>query len=125
MMRPAMIRLDASSDVPLYKQLYQHFASLIENGQMQQSERLPATRELAGQLGLNRTTVAAAYELLESEGWITGEVGRGSFVRARAFGNNSRKAISWNDFIPQGGSLRRFPAASSGPGISFATSRPS
>ena len=43
-------------------------------------ERLPATRELAGLLGLNRTTVSAAYEMLETEGLIAGQVGRGSFV---------------------------------------------
>jgi DNA-binding transcriptional MocR family regulator len=36
---------------------------------------------LAGQVGLNRTTVSAAYELLESEGLIKGHVGRGSFVQ--------------------------------------------
>jgi DNA-binding transcriptional MocR family regulator len=119
-----MIRIDASSDVPLYRQLSRHFIDQIETGQLQAGERLPATRELAGQLGLNRTTIAAAYELLESEGWISGEVGRGSFVRARALGNN-RKSISWNDFIPQSGSIRRLGLPAAGPAISFATSRPS
>ena len=97
---------------------------MIEAGELQAGERLPATRELAGQLGLNRTTIAAAYELLEAEGWISGEVGRGSFVRARANGNH-RKSISWNDFIPQAGSPRRAGATANGHGISFATSRPS
>jgi 2-aminoadipate transaminase len=116
-----MIRMDPNSDVPLYRQLYKHFASAIEAGQLKTGERLPATRELAGQLGLNRTTIAAAYELLESEGWISGEVGRGSFVRFRG----ARKAISWNEFIPQTGSLRRLAVAPAGPMISFATSRPS
>jgi DNA-binding transcriptional MocR family regulator len=124
MMWSSMIRLDASSDVPLYRQLSRHFIDRIESGQLQAGERLPATRELAGQLGLNRTTIAAAYELLESEGWISGEVGRGSFVRARTFGN-SRKSISWNDFMPQGASPRRFGAPPTGSLISFATSRPS
>jgi 2-aminoadipate transaminase len=116
-----MIRLDASSDTPLYRQLYQHFASLIESGELQSSERLPATRELAGQLGLNRTTVAAAYELLESEGWISGEVGRGSFVKPRPR-PNERKAFSWNDLLHSGSAA---PARSTGSPISFATSRPS
>ncbi len=53
---------------------------LIESGRVAQGSRLPATRELAGQIGLNRTTVSAAYALLESEGLIRGHVGRGSFV---------------------------------------------
>jgi len=120
-----VIRLDASADIPLYRQLYQHFASQIETGAMQAGERLPATRELAGQLGLNRTTIAAAYELLESEGWISGEVGRGSFVKGRGPAVPARKSVSWNDFIPQGTSLRRSTVAQSASAISFATSRPS
>src|SRR5260370_3538094 len=69
---------DSSS--PLYRQLYLQVRDLIESGRIARGARLPATRELAGQLGLNRTTVSAAYELLETEGLITGHVGRGSFV---------------------------------------------
>jgi len=68
------------SEVPLYRQLYQQFAAKIRSGELPRGERLPATRELAGLLGLNRTTVSAAYEMLESEGLIAGQVGRGSFV---------------------------------------------
>ena len=60
-------RLDVSSEVPLYKQLYEYFRVLIQSGRLLSGERLPATRELAGMLGLNRTTVSAAYELLEDE----------------------------------------------------------
>src|ERR1700683_4662012 len=78
--QPLLPQLDASSTLPIYKQLFAHFSTLIPSGQLSKGERLPAPRELAGSLGLNRTTVAAAYELLESEGFITGQVGRGSFV---------------------------------------------
>ena len=48
--------------------------------------RLPATRELAHSLGVNRTTVAAAYELLEREGLLSAHVGRGTFVHAPGSG---------------------------------------
>src|SRR4051794_24152682 len=75
--------LDAGSDVPLYRQLYAYVRDLINAGRLDDGERLPATRELAGLLGLNRTTVSAAYELLETEGFISGHVGRGSFVTTR------------------------------------------
>src|ERR1700730_16735853 len=73
-------KLDHSVEVPLYRQLYEQIGQQIRSGQLPRGERLPATRELAGQLGLNRTTVSAAYELLETEGLISGQVGRGSFV---------------------------------------------
>jgi DNA-binding transcriptional MocR family regulator len=112
--------LNFESEVPLYRQLQQHFTELIRSGVLAQGERLPATRELAGLLGLNRTTVSAAYELLESSGLISGHVGRGSFVTggpAAAPG-----ALDWESLLSP-------PVPASGPvlakgGISFATSRP-
>src|SRR5271157_5380425 len=78
-----MIRLDSTSQVPLYRQLSSNIAELIDRGGIRAGERLPATRELAGLLGLNRTTISAAYALLEEQGLIHGHVGRGSFVTPR------------------------------------------
>src|SRR5258705_8685057 len=72
--------INAQSDVPIYRQVFEQLRDSIQSGKLPKGARLPATRELAGLLGLNRTTISAAYELLESEGLITGQVGRGSFV---------------------------------------------
>src|SRR6266513_1810340 len=72
--------LSHDSDSPLYRQLAEQIGVRIRSGQLPRGERLPATRELAGLLGLNRTTVSAAYELLETDGLISGQVGRGSYV---------------------------------------------
>jgi 2-aminoadipate transaminase len=77
------LTLDPSSETPLYKQLADAISNLIETSALEVGERLPATRELASQLGLNRTTVSAAYALLEQSRHIEGQVGRGSFVSAR------------------------------------------
>lgn len=74
------LALDPSSDAPLYRQLADSVTRLISEGAIRSGERLPPTRELALQLGLNRTTVAAAYSVLEEAGLIRGHVGRGSFV---------------------------------------------
>lgn len=74
------IQLDESSSVPLYKQLHEQISALIRTGVLPHGERIPPTRELASQLGLNRTTVSAAYGLLETDGLLRGHVGRGSFV---------------------------------------------
>src|SRR5450759_3546540 len=73
-------QVDPASDLPIYRQLFDNIKESILSGATGIGERLPATRELAGLIGLNRTTVSAAYELLESEGLISGQVGRGSFV---------------------------------------------
>jgi DNA-binding transcriptional MocR family regulator len=45
--------------------------------------KLPATRELADALGLNRATVATAYDMLVAEGWVRAHVGQGTFVAER------------------------------------------
>jgi 2-aminoadipate transaminase len=119
-------QLDASSTLPIYKQLYAHFTGLIQSGRLATGERLPATRELAGSLGLNRTTVAAAYELLESEGFITGQVGRGSFV-ALQHQPAANRPLDWPHLLERSSASPQPPAP--GPlareGVSFATSRPS
>src|SRR5580693_5417752 len=92
--------LSPNSETPLYRQLFEHIASQIRSGELAKGERLPATRELAGQLGLNRTTVSAAYELLESEGLISGQVGRGSFVTGAAATRGAR--VNWGDLLERG-----------------------
>jgi 2-aminoadipate transaminase len=76
---------------------------------------------LAGQLGLNRTTVSAAYELLESEGLIIGHVGRGSFVAGSPARENG---VAWRDILEPSTPIS--PAApTSTPVAGFASSRPS
>lgn len=72
--------LDGSG--PRYAQLVRSLKSAIAAGRLADGDRLPASRELAGLLGLSRTTVVAAYEQLRAEGLLTGRVGAGSFVHA-------------------------------------------
>lgn len=74
------LELDQQSAVPLYRQLHEQIRSAIVAGHMGRGERIPPTRELAQSIGLNRATITAAFDVLESEGLIRREVGRGSFV---------------------------------------------
>jgi len=113
-------KLDHAVEVPLYRQLYEQIGQQIRSGQIPKGERLPATRELAGQLGLNRTTVSAAYELLETEGLISGQVGRGSFVTGGAAGR-----VDWPSVLERVDGTHTAPGSWSRDVISFAVSRPS
>jgi DNA-binding transcriptional MocR family regulator len=54
----------------------------IETGELKAGDRLPTHREFAYQLGLSVQTVSRAYEELTRLDVITGEVGRGTFVKA-------------------------------------------
>lgn len=80
------IKLKRSSALPLYQQIKQGIVTAIERGELPPSTRLPATRVLARQLGVNRVTVVTAYAELAAEGYIDSHVGRGSFVLDRAVG---------------------------------------
>jgi 2-aminoadipate transaminase len=96
----AISPLDPDNKSPLFRQLYEQMREKIESGALRRGDRLPATRELAGQLGLNRTTVSAAYSLLESEGLIAGHVGRGSFVTGLSNKNDASAPASFSRSRP-------------------------
>lgn len=110
-------QLDTQSPEPLYQQLAAYLRTLIDQRELAPGDRLPATRELAGQLGINRTTVSAAYELLEADGFLSGQVGRGSFVADRV----AARGVNWPEMI-RPISVRPFSVAAAA--ISFAASRP-
>ncbi len=78
------LHLQPESHVPLYIQLRDQIRALVHGGDLRPGERIPASRELATQLGVHRTTVANAYAELESEGLISGHVGRGTFIRGES-----------------------------------------
>jgi 2-aminoadipate transaminase len=78
------LHLQPESHIPLYVQLRDQLRALMHSGELRSGDRIPASRELAGQLGVHRTTVANAYAELESEGLISGHVGRGTFISGAA-----------------------------------------
>ena len=118
----AITPLNPESETPFYRQLHLQIKDLIGSGRLAKGSRLPATRELAGHLGLNRTTVSAAYELLEAEGLITGHVGRGSFVAGSPSAHEN--GVPWREILEPSAPIS--PAApTSTPIAGFSSSRPS
>ena len=74
------IEVEFQSHIPLYEQIVQQLQGLIEDGVLSPGEQLPTTRQLAVKLGINFNTVARAYRLLDREGLISTQPGRGTFV---------------------------------------------
>ena len=82
------------SAAPVYRQIAEQIRQRVESGALAQGDRLPPIRELAGEIGVNRDTVALAYEALAAEGIVESRVGRGTFVRGlRPRGSGSRDLI--------------------------------
>src|SRR3954464_3821091 len=73
--------LDRDGDVSITQQLVDLFAQAIEDGKLDPGEKLPTTRALAAEAGVNHLTAARVYRRLAELGDRTASVGRGTFVR--------------------------------------------
>lgn len=67
-----------------YKQWVDGFAADIRSGALPPGTRLPTHRELATQKGMALVTASRVYAELEAMGLVSGEAGRGTFVRETA-----------------------------------------
>lgn len=77
------IILDLNSGIPIYVQLVEGIKKLIEMGQLNPGETLPAVRTLALELGIAPATVIRAYGELRHQGLIDGRAGVGTSVTAK------------------------------------------
>jgi DNA-binding transcriptional MocR family regulator len=73
--------LDRESPISITQQLVDLFAAAIEDGKLDPGEKLPTTRALAAEAGVNHLTAARVYRRLAELGYVTASVGRGTFVR--------------------------------------------
>jgi len=71
---------------PIHRALTDAIGEAVADGSLAIDQRLPPQRELAYALGLSLGTVTRAYKDAERRGWVTGEVGRGTYVRSGGAG---------------------------------------
>jgi GntR family transcriptional regulator/MocR family aminotransferase len=74
------IPLDRQNTVPLYQQIVGFLREGIQNGALLPDTRLPSTRQLSQDLGVNRITVETAYSELEADGLVFSRAGSGTYV---------------------------------------------
>ncbi|GID31768.1 PLP-dependent aminotransferase family protein [Paractinoplanes brasiliensis] len=85
-----IIRLDGTDGKTAA--VYRALRTAIVDGRLPAGERLPPTRALAADLGVARGSVAAAYERLVAEGYLSAQVGVGTFVAVKAVRRTRRRA---------------------------------
>ena len=119
--------------IPLYRWLYDELRAAILSGHLRLGARLPATRDLAAQYGLSRPTIVTAFEQLQSEGYVEGKTGSGTYVsqtlpdellqapRAQALATTRRRRIPLSDYARR---LRAIPGAESRPARAFRATQP-
>ena len=98
-----MINIDVTGRTPIYEQIYRAICSEIARGMLKENDKIPPSRSLAQQLGLNPNTVAKAYSMLERDRIIYMLAGKGSFIApqdgkaisalTRGFEESAREAI--------------------------------
>jgi DNA-binding transcriptional MocR family regulator len=70
-------------DGPRYVALAEALADDVASGRLSAGQRLPTHRDLADRLGVTVGTISRAYAEAARRGLVSGEVGRGTFVRGR------------------------------------------
>lgn len=74
------IQLDRTSRKSISVQLYMGLRDILLSGWLKPGDRLPASRTMAREAGVSRTTVIDAIDRLISEGMLTARVGAGTYV---------------------------------------------
>jgi len=77
-----LFTIQPAAPEPIYRQIMEQLRRLIASGQVKSGEALPSVREVAGHHAVNPMTVSRAYGLLEAEGLLERQRGKGMVVAA-------------------------------------------
>jgi len=94
------IFINASSGVPIYRQIIQQIENGVVGGILNPGEQLPTVREVALNLTINPNTVARAYRELESNGVIESIQGRGTYVSKNVPHLSKLKSSYFSEELP-------------------------
>ncbi|MFF4653152.1 GntR family transcriptional regulator [Streptomyces sp. NPDC001380] len=75
--------LDPMSDRAVFRQIADRIREAIDRGTFREGDKLPSETELIEYFGVSRMTVRNALQLLQGEGLVVSEHGRGVYVRPR------------------------------------------
>ncbi|MGC5328590.1 PLP-dependent aminotransferase family protein [Brevibacillus sp. SYSU BS000544] len=96
---------DRNTQIPVYKQIAQHLEERISNGEYPAGAVLPSERSLAKELGINRSTVVAAYEELRASGIVESVQGKGTIVSRDIWGSTRKRIPNWEKLVESGSFL--------------------
>ncbi|MGN6578546.1 MAG: PLP-dependent aminotransferase family protein [Bordetella sp.] len=108
-----LLRLGESSDGPMNQRLYRCLREAILDGSIAADTRLPASRDLAAELGIARNTVVHVYAQLQAEGYTRSRQGSGTYVADTLP----------DDYLASGRRARQVGARPAGPSLSVRGAR--
>ena len=89
-----LLKLDFTSESPIYRQIHNQLVVGIANGQLRPGEKLPTIRSLANETGVNVMTINKAYQLLKQEGYITADRRGGTVVAGQSVEVSAESILS-------------------------------
>lgn len=75
-----MVMSTTKTHGPRYQQITDQFRDQVKRGEMKPGDRLPSFGEMRSQFGASQATMDRVFSLLEQDGLISREPGRGTFV---------------------------------------------
>ncbi|WP_078380550.1 MocR-like pyridoxine biosynthesis transcription factor PdxR [Sutcliffiella halmapala] len=93
----------------IYKQIAEYIEKGIADGTFPLDKPLPSERYLAKEFNINRSTVVAAFDELESNGLIQRKRGSGTTISKDIWGITRKRIPSWNRYIEAGSILPNLP----------------
>ena len=78
-----LLIIQPAAPEPIYRQIMAQLQRLIASGRLAPGESLPSVRDVAAQHAVNPMTVSRAYSLLEAEGVLERQRGKGMVVAAQ------------------------------------------
>lgn len=86
-----MFKVDLTSHRPVYLQIIEEVKQAVATGELKPGDQLPTVRQLAADQRVNFNTVARAYRLLDEEGIISTQHGRGTYILSPSSAKDTKK----------------------------------
>ena len=100
---------DRTLNKPIYKQIVTYIEEGISSGTFLPESMLPSERTLAQELQVNRSTVVAAYEELQSLGIVERKKGSGTRISTDIWGISHKRIPNWGRYVEDGSFLPNLP----------------
>lgn len=100
---------DRNAKTPIYKQIVEYIELGISSGEFPADSVLPSERNLAKELDVNRSTIVAAYEELQSLGIVERKKGSGTRVSTDIWGISRKRIPNWGRYVEDGSFLPNLP----------------
>ncbi|RBW67459.1 PLP-dependent aminotransferase family protein [Bacillus taeanensis] len=100
---------DRTDKKPIYKQIVEYIEQGISSGEFSPDSSLPSERTLAKELDVNRSTVVAAYEELQSIGLVERKKGSGTRISTDIWGISHKRIPNWGRYVEDGSFLPNLP----------------